>query len=447
MSIKHRLEAYTFLFRHYRNTFGHFWKNRDRLGGNLFTENEAEFLPAALSLQEKPVSRASRLAAGVMITLVIVLFTWAIVGRMDIIVNATGEIIPSERTKAIASIEVASVKALYVKEGQTVKKGDVLIELDASAASAEQDKAMSTAEEAILQVARSRALIAAIDGHKPPRLSAIDGVPTEKLIEAQKCLDGQFQDFKTKLQRIDGMISNYSRALPLATQTAADYKALAKDHDVSQHSYLEKEQARIELEGKLMDAKNQRAALIAETKRVAYDALTEGDKIVGAAKPDISRAAFHRKLLKLVAPVDGTVQQLQVHTVGGVVPAAQTLMLIVPRKHQLEVEAMVLNKDIGFVKEGQTAAVKVDAFQYTKYGLIPAHVTHISRDAIKDEKKGLIYSVIVELEKDTIQIEGRDTKLGAGMSVNVDIKTGERRVIEYVLSPLIKLQRESLHER
>ncbi|OPY91551.1 MAG: Hemolysin secretion protein D, chromosomal [Syntrophus sp. PtaU1.Bin208] len=74
-------------------------------------------------------------------------------------------------------------------------------------------------------------------------------------------------------------------------------------------------------------------------------------------------------------------------------------------------------------------------------------MTHISRDAIKDEKKGLIYSVIVELEKDSIQIEGRDTKLGAGMSVNVDIKTGERRVIEYVLSPLIQLQRESLHER
>ncbi|OPY12549.1 MAG: Hemolysin secretion protein D, chromosomal [Syntrophus sp. PtaB.Bin001] len=447
MSIKHRLEAYTFLLSHYRKTFGHFWKNRERLGGNLFTENEAEFLPAALSLQEKPVSRASRLAAGVMITLILVLFTWAIVGRMDIIVNATGEIIPSERTKAIASIEVASVKALYVKEGQTVKKGDVLIELDASAASAEQDKAMSTAEEAILQVARSRALIKAIDGHKPPRLSAVDGVSSEKLFEAQRYLDGQFQDFRTKLQRIDGMITNYSRALPLATQAAADYKALAKDHDVSQHAYLEKEQERIELEGKLTDAKNQREALIAETKRVAYEALAEGNKIVGTAQPDVRRAAFHRKLLKLVAPVDGTVQQLQVHTIGGVVPAAQTLMLIVPQKHRLEVEAMVLNKDIGFVKEGQTAAVKVDAFQYTKYGLIPARVTHISRDAIKDEKKGLIYSVIVELEKDSIQVEGRDTKLGAGMSVNVDIKTGERRVIEYVLSPLIQLQRESLHER
>ncbi|MEN6319612.1 MAG: HlyD family type I secretion periplasmic adaptor subunit [Syntrophaceae bacterium] len=447
MSIKHRLEAYALLFRHYRNIIGRFWKNRDQLGGNLFTEDEAAFLPAALSLQEKPVSPASRIAAGVLIALIAILFIWAVVGRMDIIVNATGEIIPSDRTKTIASIEVASVKALHVEEGQAVKKGDVLIELDATAPSAEQDKAMSSATEAILQIARSQAMIAAIDSHKPPKLSAIDGVSSEKLHEAQRHLNGQFQDFMTKLQRIDGAINHYARALPLATQQASDYKDLAQNHDVSIHAYLEKEQARIDLENKLTDAKNQRAALIAETRRVAYDARTEGDKIVGSSQPDVRRAAFHRKLLKLVSPVDGTVQQLQVHTIGGVVPAAQPLMLIVPQEHQIEVEAKVMNKDIGFVKEGQTAAVKIDAFQYTKYGLIPGNVIHISRDAIKDEKQGLLYSVIVVLDKSSMLVDGRDIKLSAGMTVIVDIKTGERRVIEYVLSPLLQLQRESLHER
>jgi len=447
MSIKHRLEAQLFLLRHYRNTFAHFWKNRDRLGGNLFTEDEAEFLPAALSLQEKPVSKASRWAAGILMALVAALFIWAIVGRMDIIVNATGKIIPSARTKTIASIEVASVKALYVEEGQPVKKGDVLIELDASAASADQDKAMNSTEQALLQVARSQALIAAIDSLKPPKLGAVSGVSSEKLQEAQKHVTGQFQDFITKLRRIDGEIRTYTQALPLATQQAADYKEMAKTNDVSRHAYLEKEQVRIELEGKLTDARNRRAALIAEMKRSAYDARTEGERIVGASQPDVQRAAFHRRLLKLVAPVDGTVQQLQVHTVGGVVPVAQPLMLIVPKEDQIEVEAMVQNKDIGFIKEGQTAAVKIEAFQYTKYGLIPAHVTHISRDAVKDEKMGLVYSVIVALDKSSIMVDGRDVKLGPGMSVGVDIKTGERRVIEYILSPLLKLQRESLHER
>jgi hemolysin D len=122
-------------------------------------------------------------------------------------------------------------------------------------------------------------------------------------------------------------------------------------------------------------------------------------------------------------------------------------MLIVPKEHQIEVEAKVLNKDIGFVKEGQTAAVKVEAYQYTKYGLVPARVTHISRDAIKDENRGLVYSVIVALEKPSLKVEGREVNLSPGMTVGVDIKTGDRRVIEYILSPLMKLQRESLRER
>ena len=447
MSIKNWFAANSLLFRHYQKTFVQCWKHRHQLGGNLFTENEAEFLPAALSLQERPVSRASRVAAGALIALVVILFTWAIVGRMDIIVNAPGEIIPSGRTKTIASMEVASVKAIHVEEGQFVKKGDVLVELDASIPSAEKDKAMSSKEQATLQIARSRALIRAVDALRPQLLSAVDGVSKEKIHEGQDYLDGQFQDFIARLRRLDGLIDNYTRRLPLAMQEASDYRELARNNDVSNHAYLEKEQSRIELEGKLTEAKNQRAALVAETRRLAYEAWNEGEKILGASQPDIEKAAFRGRLLKLVSPVDGTVQQLNVHTVGGVVPAAQQLMLIVPQKDQIEIEAMVMNKDIGFVREGQTAAVKVDAFQYTKYGLIPAHVTHISRDAIKDEKRGLIYSVIVAPEKSSMRIDGREVALNPGMSVNIDIKTGDRRVIEYILSPLLKLKRESLHER
>jgi hemolysin D len=136
-----------------------------------------------------------------------------------------------------------------------------------------------------------------------------------------------------------------------------------------------------------------------------------------------------------------------VHTIGGVVPAAEPLMMIVPKVNIIEIEASLENKDIGFVQEGQTAAVKVDAFEYTKYGTIPAHVTHVSHDAIQDDKKGLIYSVIITMDKSSIDVDGRNMPLSAGMSVKVEIKTGTRRVIEYVLSPLLQHQRESLHER
>lgn len=447
MSMKHKMEARAFLLNHYWKTFLRFWKNRDQLGGNLFKEQEAEFLPAALEIQEKPVSPTLRVTAKVLVLLIIFLICWAVFGQMDIVVNATGEVIPHDRTKTIAAVETASVKALHVVEGQTVKKGDLLIELDASAADAEHDKAQSTATEASLQIARSKAMIAAIENRRPPQISNIAGIPKQKLLETQGHLESQYRDFITKLQRIEGAIARYSETLALATKRAADYKELAQNHDVPMHTYLEKEQERADLDGQLNDAKNQRAALIAEVKRGAYDGRADADKTLGAARQDAIRNAAHSKLLKLTSPVDGTVQQLQVFTVGGVVQAAQPLMKVVPKEDKVEVEAMLENKDIGFVEEGQIAAAKIDAYDYTRYGIIPAKVVHVSRDAIKDEKKGLLYSVILALDKSSITVKNQNMPITAGMSVRADIKTGSRRVIEYFLSPLLQHKQESLNER
>jgi len=447
MSMKHKMEARAFLLSHYWKTFARFWKNRKQLGGNLFKEQEAEFLPAALEIQEKPVSPSLRITAKVLMVLILVLIGWAVFGKMDIVVNATGEIISRQRTKTIASVEIASVRALYVKEGQSVKKGDLLIELDASAADAEHDKAEGNVTEAMLTIARSRAMITAIESRKPPRLGPMSGISAQKLRETEAHLDGQYRDFMAKLQRSEGAIARYTETLALITQQAADYKELAKAHDIPMHAYLEKEQARADLEGQLTDAKNQRAVLITDAKRIAYDDQTDANKILGAARQDSLRNAAHSKLLKLTSPVDGTVQQLTVYTVGGVVPAAQPLMKIVPKEDKIEVEAMMENKDVGFVEEGQAAAVKIDAYEYTKYGVIPARVVHVSSDAIKDEKRGLLYSVIISLDKSTISVKGQELPLSTGMTVRADIKTGSRRVIEYFLSPLLQHKRESLNER
>lgn len=447
MSMKHRLEAYAVLLRHYRNTFARAWRSRKQVGNGLFKEQEAEFLPAALEIQEKPVSPSARVTAMVIIAVMVVLIGWSVFGHIDIVVNATGEIIPHDRTKLIASVEVASVRALHVAEGQVVKKGELLIELDASAADAEHDKAKGNEAEALLQIARAQAMIASIENRRPPRLAPVSGVPAPKLREAQDHLDGQYRDFMAKLQRIEGSILRYTETLALATQRAVDYRELAENHDVPRHAYLEKEQERADLEGQLNDAKNSRAALMAEAKRGAYDERTAADRIVGESRQDILRNAAHSRLLKLTSPIDGTVQQLTVHTVGGVVPATEPLMKVVPKEDTIEVEAKLENKDIGFVEEGQFAAVKIDAYEYTKYGVIPARVVHVSSDAIKDEKRGLLYSAILALDKSTITVKGHEMPLSAGMSVRADIKTGSRRVIEYFLSPLLQHKRESLNER
>ena len=301
--------------------------------------------------------------------------------------------------------------------------------------------------QASLQATRSKALIRGVDTLSLPRLPALDQVPSEQWRAEQRHLEGQYRDFRSKLDRIDGDIQRFSQALVLATRQASDYWELSMEHDVSQHAYLDKERVRIDLQGQLADACNQRLALITQTKKEALDALTEGDRLENDARQDAVRADSHSRLLKLTAPVDGTVQQLTVHTIGGVVPAAQPLMLIVPQQDLVEVEAFIENKDVGFVREGQDVQVKVDAFDYTRYGTLPGKVTHVSHDAIEDEKKGLIYSVKVLLGKSMLQVDGRPAALSPGMSVNVEIKTGTRHVIEYVLSPLMQEAHESLRER
>ena len=447
MSMRHRLQASRDLLRHYCAVFRHFWVLRHALRTDFFSKQEAAFLPAGLSLQETPGSASLRWTACVLIALVGVLLLWSVLGKVDIIVNASGKIIPSARIKSIASVDVAAVRSLHVREGQAVKAGQLLVELDTSAQDAEHDKAAGDAAAALLQAARSQALIDAIALLRPPSLASVAGASDAQWQAARLHLEGQFRQFRARLAHIDGNIARHAAALPLATRHAEDYRVLAQQHDVAPHAWLEKEQARIDLAGQLAEARNQRAALIAETRKEALDAQAEGRRAAAASVQDARRASEHGKLLRLVAPVDGTVQQLAVHTVGGVVPAAQPLMQIVPREDQIEVEAFIENRDVGFVHEGQDAAVKIDAFDYTRYGTVPATVRQVSRDAIQDEKKGLLYSVRVALRQNSIAVDGKSMLLSSGMSTSVEIRTGERRIIAYVLSPLVQHQREAFHER
>ncbi|WP_324658479.1 HlyD family type I secretion periplasmic adaptor subunit [Burkholderia thailandensis] len=447
MSLGHRWQAWRELWGRYREVFSHAWQHRCARSVPDVNADEAEFLPAALSLQAQPVSPAGRLGARVLIALILLALLWSVFGKVDIVATATGKIIPSNRTKTIASVEVASVRAIHVDEGQKVKAGDVLIELDSRAVESERDKAEGTQLNAKLQAARARAMIEAMTNDKAPRFPEMSDVPGERWREAGEHLNGQWRDYVAKRERLDAQIQHLTQSLPLVARRAHDYADLARNNDVSQHAYLEKEQARIDLQGQLQDAKAQRLALIAETRRVAQDALEESQRVLNDSTQDARRAGIHGELLKLVSPIDGTVQQLAVHTVGGVVPAAQTLMQVVPENGTVEVEAFLENKDVGFIREGQRAAVKVDAFDYTKYGTVPAHVSHVSRDAIQDEKRGLIYSVKVVLDSSVMDVDGRTVRLTSGMSTNVEIKTGTRRVIGYVLSPLVKHAKESLRER
>ncbi|WP_321959490.1 HlyD family type I secretion periplasmic adaptor subunit [Burkholderia cenocepacia] len=447
MSARQWVGAWRELFGRYRDVWRHCWRRRRRMTLPTFDANEAEFLPAALSVQAAPVSPAGRWVARLLILLVMTAIVWSYFGKVDIVVNGGGKIIPSSRTKTLAAVEVANVRALHVRDGQAVKAGDALIDLDTRVIDAERQRADGDRLNAVLQAERARALIDAIDTGRPPRLAEVSDVSPERRREVERHLLDQWRDFVARRERLDSEIRRYGQAAPLAAQRAGDYAELMKTHDVAKHAWIEAEQQRIDMAGQLAEARHQRAALVAETRRNTQDALNDAQRTIDASAGEVRRAEAHGELLRLTAPIDGTVQQLAVHTVGTAVPAAQPLMQIVPREGAVEMEAFIENRDIGFVKEGQVASVKIDAFEYTKYGTVAAVVSHVSRDAIDDDKKGLVYSVRVVLDRATLVADGREIALSPGMSGGVEIKTGTRRVVEYVLSPLLQHGRESLRER
>ena len=150
---------------------------------------------------------------------------------------------------------------------------------------------------------------------------------------------------------------------------------------------------------------------------------------------------------RLTAPVSGTVQQLAVHTVGGVVMAAEKLMLVVPHEENVLVEAFLPNKDVGFVKKGQTAEIKVETFPYTRYGTLPALIESVSEDAIEDKRTGP-HLCLARQHTETDDTDGkREARLMPGMQVTVEVKTGKRRIIQYFLDPLTQYAQESIRER
>ena len=257
------------------------------------------------------------------------------------------------------------------------------------------------------------------------------------------------------------VLEKLRQTLPLVTQRAESVRKLADSNLVARNSYLEIEQERIAAQqdlaaqGSALASTNaaiaglneQRTLAVAEARRTALEKVEELGQRVSGQQQELIKARDIASNQVLTSPVDGIVQQLKVHTIGGVVQPAEPLLVVVPKDQQLEVEARVLNKDVGFVRAGQAVAIKVESFPFTRYGVIDGVVTSVSRDAIADEKLGLYYDARVRVAKSIMRIDGVDVLLSPGMVVTVEVTTGSRRLIEYVLSPVMQHIEESGRER
>lgn len=475
MSIRLHLQATGDLFRRYATIFGHAWRQRQAMEGPGYTALEAQFLPAALSLQETPVSPAPRVAMWVLMGFALCGLLWSVFGKIDIVASAQGKIVPSDRTKTIQPYERSTIKAIHVKDGQHVNAGETLIEFDSTITAAERERLTRELAAARLQTLRGQGMLNALDKGQLPELERPADTPEGLWQETLRLLESQYREYLDKrirlssdiaqreaeLSSIQETVRKLAQTAPIARQRAEDYKNLVEKNFISRHGYLEKEQTRIEQEGELatqrsrlgelkaalQSARTAQAGLTSETRRMQLDSINEGIQRANSLEQQLKQAESRNQQNLLSAPVSGTIQQLAVHTVGGVVKEADVLMLVVPDDEAVEIEAALENKDIGFVKPGQSVEVKIETFQYTKYGTIPAKVVSVSNDAINDEKRGLIYTARIKMNRSTLNVDGRDVRLSPGMAVGVEIKTGKRRVIEYFLSPLIQYGHESMKER
>lgn len=436
----------------------------------LPSSRAAEFLPAVLEVQASSPSPIGRAILWTIMAVFTAAVLWASLGWIDIVATAQGKIIPSGYSKVIQPYETGVIAAIYVQDGQVVKKGDVLIELDSTQNRADHDRASNEYRAAKVEAARLRAVIAGQPAFEAPA----DADPPYVALQQQLLVD-QLAEYHANVAAAQHLVEQRRSALeqtrenivrleatvPMETERAEAYKQLLEHDAVTKMDFLQAEGQRIdkvqELAGQrkkmkqdqsaLAEAEKHSRAMVSEFQQTKQVELSATETKASSLAQEVTKAGQKAELQRLTTPIDGVVQQLAVHTVGGVVTPAQQLLIVVPREHPVEVEAQVENKDVGFVKEGQPVEIKVETFPFTLYGTIPGRVLTVSDDAAPIEKVGLIYPTRVSIDRGTIQVEGKQVNLTPGMAVTVEIKTGQRRIIEYLLSPLLKSVKESLRER
>ena len=437
---------------------------------NTFERTRLQFLPAALEVQHSPPHPLARwLGIGIILFFSLAI-AWGVFGKVDVVAMAEGKIIPSARIKEIQPLEKGIVKEILVREGQSVKAGDALIVLDGTSSSAARDRLANE-----LQAMQDMLLL---EQSFLERLENTAEVTRSAMPELQeKLLEQQWQQYNARLaarrsqrehriaekQANSETIIKWQTTLPMISQRVNGLKQLAGKKLVAENQYLELEEIRITQQQELAAARARDAQLVAaiaecEQQIAALTAQTHAETLARIADAGRQRNSLHQQLKQakdlddrqvLYAPVSGQVQDLTMHTVGGVVLEAQLLMRIVPGDSPLEVEAWLPNQDIGFVQENDRAIIKVHTFPFTRYGTINATVTRISDDAVADnkDKNRLFFGMSLLLEKNTLPVDDREVRLAPGMQVTVEIMTGERRLVEYFLSPLQKHLQESGRER
>ncbi len=442
--------------------------------GKLVQVHEPGFLPAALEVVERPVSPTARLTARLLMAGVAILILWLVFGRVDIVASAPGKVVPAENVKLIQSADGGLVRAILVRDGQKVRRGQTLLVLDPTVSAAELEQARKLLETARLDAARARAVLSGLNGqgfifaspegvdpqtaamHRQLALAQLRQIGAGIAMRASgsSAAAAEAQQARTEAQKLDETVPI------LKEQLEANEKLLEKGY-VSRLRVLEmRRQYQAALRDRDIARSNARGAgassasaasgaaqTYAEARQLLLGELAQAEADVALRREEYAKSQRRSTLSRITSPVDGTISQLSIHTEGGVVEPAKPIMAIVPVSDRMVVEASLLNRDVGFVSVGQEVQVKLEAFPFTRYGTIPGRVTSIGSNAVVDERLGPVYPIRIALSRNSIERGDRSVPILAGMAATADIKTGRRSFMSYLLSPIEEARLEAVRER
>lgn len=454
--------------------------------------DEREFQAAAIEILETPASPAARIFVGLIIVFAVGALTWSWFGRVETTASIQGKIVPVGKVQVIEPLITGRVKALHAKAGDHVEAGDRLIELDPAEQVAERQKIAGGLFAAEVSAARLKAILAAVANDTPARQAtfvAPAGAPPA-IVELQLAqMQQSLAAYQAEQASFDADIAQKQVEIGQGHKTLTERRKLVSLTSDRLGIYLELEKRGVGIKSDTINARqseqDQVMAVVADNGRIAElgatvkslsarkserreayldrmtNELIEVDRSIGILRQDLAKAELFERASVLTSPVAGRVQQVEVGTLGDVVQSGQQLMVVVPDGTALEIEAMLLNKDKGFVREGQDARIKLEAFPFTRYGTLNGKVATVSNDAIpigtsvsagnggaaQGAAGPLVFPVRIALDQTSIRADGNEVALTPGMSVTAEIKTGSRRVIEFLLDPLMEMKDEAFHER
>ena len=409
-----------------------------------------------------------------LLVLLVVALAWAFLGHIDEVAVAEGKVIPTGQAKTVQVKNKGIIKEINVVEGQEVQEGDVLIVLDPTTTTADYDNLKKRAAYYKLDIQRLTAELTgqSFTPERDPDLEAHD-LAAELALYQSRTSDYQTQrqsrqdviaQKRARLQATQSTYEKYAEGLKIAQDKESRLQQLIEESAISEFQLLEQQKETIEyaknaqaeldeinsIQAEIAEAEQNLANVDASYRKDIMTSLVEAKKEYYSLTESIKKADEDARMATIVAPTSGRVYNLSVHTVGGIVTDAQPLLQIVPDDVNLQFEVYADNKDIGFIKIGQEAEVKVRTFNFQKFGMVKAEVEEISADAVdnpQDVAKHDRFKLLLKPVENDMNINGEQANLSVGMGVTAEIKIKEKRIIDFFLDPFRKYTHEALRER